>query len=108
MAQPELSLHRTIRDSTLHKRHSVLKTLEFAEPPSSKERAQEWVSEVSEEARNKSWFQWVKLFLPCFTTLEGYKIRDLPIDLLSGFTVGAMVIPQGMSYAKLAGLPVEY
>jgi len=108
MMQHDLSLHRSLRDSTLHKKHSVLKTLEFADPPSSKERVKVWVSEVSEKARNKSWFQWVKLFLPCFTTLEGYKIRDLPIDLLSGFTVGAMVIPQGMSYAKLAGLPVEY
>lgn len=26
-------------------------------------------------------------------------------DLASGLSVGAMVIPQGMSYAKLAGLP---
>lgn len=27
---------------------------------------------------------------------------------LSGITVGAVVIPQGMAYAKLAQLPVEY
>jgi len=48
---------------------------------------------------NLSYFlvQWLKVFLPCFWTLEGYRLRDLPIDWPSGFTVGAMVIPQGMS-----------
>jgi sulfate transporter 4 len=29
-------------------------------------------------------------------------------DLVAGLTVGFMVIPQSISYAKLAGLPVEY
>lgn len=30
------------------------------------------------------------------------------LDILAGLTVGAMVIPQGMSYANLAGLPSVY
>lgn len=29
-------------------------------------------------------------------------------DIIAGVSVGAMVIPQGMSYAKLAGLPNVY
>ena len=29
-------------------------------------------------------------------------------DVMAGLTVGCMAIPQSMSYAKLAGLPVEY
>ena len=29
-------------------------------------------------------------------------------DIIAGISVGAMVIPQGMSYAKLAGLPNVY
>lgn len=29
-------------------------------------------------------------------------------DLIAGISVGAMVVPQGMSYAKLAGLPNVY
>lgn len=29
-------------------------------------------------------------------------------DFLAGITVGSLVIPQALSYAKLAGLPVEY
>jgi Sulfate permease family len=27
------------------------------------------------------------------------------VDIVAGLSVGAMVVPQGMSYAKLAGLP---
>ncbi|KAL4533882.1 hypothetical protein Ndes2437B_g03200 [Nannochloris sp. 'desiccata'] len=34
-------------------------------------------------------------------------ILKAPVDI-PGLSVGAMVIPQGMSYAKLAGLPQEY
>lgn len=29
-------------------------------------------------------------------------------DLVAGVTVGAVVVPQGMAYAKLATLPVQY
>lgn len=29
-------------------------------------------------------------------------------DLIAGVTVGAVVVPQGMAYAKLATLPVQY
>lgn len=29
----------------------------------------------------------------------------LQVDIVAGLSVGAMVVPQGMSYAKLAGLP---
>lgn len=101
-------LHQALIDSSLHRKHSVIGAFEFVEPTTTKDRVKKKFDEVAEESRNRTWYQWLKLFIPCFITLEGYKLRDLPIDLLSGFTVGALVIPQGMSYAKLAGLPVEY
>jgi MFS superfamily sulfate permease-like transporter len=34
--------------------------------------------------------------------------RWLLNDLIAGLTVGLMLIPQGLSYAKLAGIPVQY
>lgn len=40
-----------------------------------------------------------------FTT-EGWLAPQT--DLIAGISVGAMVVPQGMSYAKLAGLPNVY
>ena len=30
------------------------------------------------------------------------------VDIVAGISVGAMVVPQSMSYAKLAGLPNVY
>lgn len=36
-----------------------------------------------------------------------YRRRDLGPDLTAGLTVGAMLVPQGMAYAQLAGLPPE-
>lgn len=35
-------------------------------------------------------------------------IGDVHADNLAGITIGAVVVPQGMAYAKLAELPVEF
>lgn len=52
---------------------------------------------------------WIGTFLPCWRWLKSYRGRSkLLNDWIAGLTVGVMVIPQGMSYAKLAGLPVQY
>ncbi len=40
--------------------------------------------------------------------LPGYDRRDLRGDLIAGLTVGVMLIPQGMAYALLAGVPPIY
>jgi len=37
--------------------------------------------------------------------LVRYKKADLPSDILAGLTVAVMLVPQGMAYAMLAGLP---
>jgi SulP family sulfate permease len=42
-----------------------------------------------------------------FEWLPGYARADLKGDVVAGFTVGAMLIPQGMGYALLAGLPPQ-
>jgi SulP family sulfate permease len=38
-------------------------------------------------------------------TLRGYRKAWLSADLVAGVTVGAMLVPQAMAYAELAGLP---
>ena len=44
-------------------------------------------------------------FIPILQWLPNYKRAHLLGDLSAGLTVGIMLIPQGMAYAMLAGLP---
>ncbi len=46
--------------------------------------------------------------IPILDWLPTYQIKYLPTDILAGITVGVMVIPQGMAYGMLAGLPPIY
>jgi SulP family sulfate permease len=43
--------------------------------------------------------------LPALAWLRRYRLSDLRGDLTAGLTVAVMLIPQGMAYALLAGLP---
>lgn len=46
--------------------------------------------------------------LPLGRALEAYGRADFSGDLAAGVTVGVMLIPQGMAYALIAGLPPVY
>jgi SulP family sulfate permease len=50
----------------------------------------------------------MKKFLPFLEWLPNYKRSDLQGDISAGLTVGVMLIPQGMAYSMLAGLPPIY
>lgn len=50
----------------------------------------------------------MKQFFPILTWLPNYKKDYLSNDLFAGLTVGIMLIPQGMAYALIAGLPPVY
>ncbi|KAL7147986.1 hypothetical protein ABFS83_06G148400 [Erythranthe nasuta] len=53
--------------------------------------------------------EWIQLFLPCYRWISTYEWREyLQPDLMAGITVGVMLVPQSMSYAKLAGLHPIY
>ncbi|MCW5516856.1 SulP family inorganic anion transporter [Muriicola sp. Z0-33] len=45
---------------------------------------------------------------PFLEWLPGYKKHYLSADLLAGFTVAIVLIPQGMAYAMIVGLPPVY
>lgn len=47
-------------------------------------------------------------YIPLLATLRGYQREDLRGDLTAGVTVAIMLIPQGMAYAVLAGMPPVY
>lgn len=44
---------------------------------------------------------------PIIGWLPRYNLRWIINDLIAGITVGLMLIPQSLSYAKIAGIPVE-
>ena len=48
-----------------------------------------------------------KIF-PFLAWLKKYNLNFFSSDLLAGLTVGVMLIPQGMAYAMLAGVPPIY
>ena len=49
----------------------------------------------------------VSRLIPLLAWAPNYERRDLRSDLAAGLTVGAMLVPQAMAYALLAGLPPE-
>lgn len=50
----------------------------------------------------------IKSFLPILDWLPQYRKSQLQGDLYAGLTVGVLLIPQGMAYALIAGLPPVY
>ena len=45
---------------------------------------------------------------PVLAWVPGYQRRWLRFDLIAGLTVCAILVPEGMAYAELAGVPPEY
>lgn len=72
----------------------------------------EWIAnrrrKTTEAVHSYTWLDWLAIFLPCTTWMRQYQRRWILNDLAAGISVAALVIPQGMSYAKLAGLPNQY
>jgi sulfate transporter 4 len=68
-----------------------------------------WMQQTRQTFEKKNCQDWISTFLPMYGWMRTYQWRQfLLTDIVAGLTVGIMVIPQSMSYAKLAGLPVEY
>ena len=49
----------------------------------------------------------LKSILPMFGWMKGYNRSNLASDSMAGLIVAIMLVPQGMAYALLAGLPPE-
>jgi high affinity sulfate transporter 1 len=45
-------------------------------------------------------------WVPGLATLKSYKASFLPHDLAAGLTLGAVIVPVGLAYGALAGLPL--
>ncbi|KAI9292037.1 hypothetical protein K502DRAFT_284713, partial [Neoconidiobolus thromboides FSU 785] len=51
---------------------------------------------------------YIKSFIPIITWLPKYNRQWLLGDIISGFTVGLMLVPQSLAYTKLAQIPIHY
>jgi SulP family sulfate permease len=51
---------------------------------------------------------WLMRLIPALGWLAHYERKHLPGDALAGVIVAALLIPQGMAYALLAGLPPQF
>jgi sulfate permease, SulP family len=58
--------------------------------------------------RNRAPFSVMKFRLPLLRFLPGYTRRKLGADLKAGSNVALLDFPQGMAYAMIAGLPVNF
>jgi high affinity sulfate transporter 1 len=48
---------------------------------------------------------WSGLAPPIVADLRGYTVRDARLDIVAGLTVTAILVPQGMAYGELVGVP---
>ncbi len=53
-------------------------------------------------------FAWWNLFLPFMKWMPSLEQRDLRSDLAAGLTGAIVVLPQGVAFAAIAGMPPEY
>ncbi|GJN12915.1 hypothetical protein PR202_ga31240 [Eleusine coracana subsp. coracana] len=68
-----------------------------------------WWRAAVRKARDMGPLEWAEATLPCVSWMRRYRWKeDLQADLAAGITVGVMLVPQAMSYAKLAGLHPIY
>ena len=68
---------------------------------------------ITKEAAKKCIDKYVHMncinkYIPIAVWLPNYSCDNLMGDIIAGLTVGLMVVPQGLAYATIAGLPVQY
>ncbi|KAJ5971463.1 sulfate anion transporter [Penicillium vulpinum] len=78
----------------------------FEQPHEADPTVLEWLND-GVPSRQQVGHYFVRL-LPFLQWIRHYNLQWFLGDLVAGITVGAVVVPQSMGYAKLANLPVQY
>jgi sodium-independent sulfate anion transporter 11 len=65
-----------------------------------------WIKEKGPSKRGT--VQYVTDTFPCLKWVPRYNFQWLLGDMVAGLTVGAVIVPKSMAYARLAQLPVQY
>ncbi|KAI0848890.1 sulfate permease [Daldinia vernicosa] len=66
----------------------------------------EWLAEITPSGQDI--LNYFKSLFPFLSWIGFYNLQWFVGDLVAGITIGAVVVPQGMAYAKLANLPVQF
>ena len=77
------------------------------EEDASRNRCEDLLNWIREKARKSFTKKLLYKRLPILSWLPKYNVDDAVGDLVAGITVGLTVIPQGLAYANLAGLPPQ-
>jgi MFS superfamily sulfate permease-like transporter len=57
---------------------------------------------------NKSQTQGLKSYFPILDWLPHYKAEWLRFDIIAALSVWALLVPQGIAYSSIAGVPAQY
>ncbi|KAJ1963393.1 hypothetical protein GGI12_002079 [Dipsacomyces acuminosporus] len=87
-------------DKNIHEQEPIL----YVEPMAS---TTQWIKTNVLPTKSKT-ASYLKSLFPISTWIYRYNLAWFLGDLIAGITVGIVVIPQGMAYAKLAQLPPEF
>lgn len=102
----EAQFHSSFTDFILITDHRTSKSKSLEQLEASKN-AEDDTSCCAKYAKNIFRMKTLKRRLPFLTWLPHYNTRDCIGDLIAGFTVGLTVIPQGLAYSGVVGLPPE-
>lgn len=69
-------------------------------------RSMDWIREITPSGREI--VSYLYSLFPFVHWITRYNATWFFGDMVAGITIGAVVVPQGMAYAKLAELPVQY
>ncbi|CAO3692550.1 hypothetical protein G6F70_004352 [Rhizopus microsporus] len=86
----------------LPRRHASEIIIDY-EPESYKQQTQKFLKQLPHNTKEYA----ISLF-PIMTWIHRYNLHWLFRDVIAGLTVGVVVVPQSMGYAKIAQLPPQY
>lgn len=70
--------------------------------------SKDWVKSYTTTSPGDAVVNYFKSLFPIIKWAPNYNVGWLYGDVIAGLTVGMVLVPQGMSYAKIATLPAEY
>ncbi|KAE8452139.1 hypothetical protein EG329_001606 [Mollisiaceae sp. DMI_Dod_QoI] len=98
--------YRNELDEDIHRGESVFSTNTADTYVEEEPTSIEWVRETLPSGPEL--IVYARSLFPFTHWIGRYNLQWLAGDLVAGITIGAVVVPQGMAYATLASLPVQY